>query len=598
MNHGPAFMVDGPGTVDRDDAIRIDTAEDGSRTLAVFVADVTGAIDADPGVLELALSRGATIYRRQIAVQAMLPPEIERAYTLAEGEARRALAIRMPLGEDGLPGDPVIERCVLEHAVALTHQDAGIAVKDRRHPHHKALLELRKVAEVLFRARYGSACAFYDLHRGVFVDEDGKVVKVRASHVVGHLIVQEAMIAANRAIAEWAVHADVPIIFRNHAAAVTAPPPAVQLEDLSAALRSDDPDALGSWMARAELTGRLARYDAYPRGHHGLAIPVYTHATSPLRRAADLITQHAIVAHLEGRDAPYAAETIAGFCERLTVVVAEARAAGSEAARKLAHETARRILDADAAYRSMTTARFFALIKRATKEGISSLGFLAEVARRADADLLEQRDLYHLLLLPSGVQWTAAKTACLGQVGRAPENAVSLVAMYTVTRGVAQPAYRSSDAGADHRKTFTVTAEVVGADGSQITGAARTAATKKSARGQAALSLLALLAGVPDPSADLAAPEPVVAPEPASVAVDGDAFAVLNRARQLKQLGDVGEKFEQLTSPTGAALFAAHLTARLAAGGTIEGRGMASTKKAAKALAAAHLVSNLKESAK
>ena len=133
MNHGPAFMVDGPGTVDRDDAIRIDTAEDGSRTLAVFVADVTGAIDADPGVLELALSRGATIYRRQIAVQAMLPPEIERAYTLAEGEARRALAIRMPLGEDGLPGDPVIERCVLEHAVALTHQDAGIAVKDRRH---------------------------------------------------------------------------------------------------------------------------------------------------------------------------------------------------------------------------------------------------------------------------------------------------------------------------------------------------------------------------------------------------------------------------------------------------------------------------------
>lgn len=587
----PAFMIDGASTVDRDDAIRLEVAADGSRTLVVYVADLTGALDADPTLLAVALERGASRYRRQVAVETMLPTEVQSEYTLAEDSARPTVVVRLPLDENGMPGPAALSRGVLSDATALTYDGAAYAVKDRRHEHHAALTELRGVAEVLFRARYGASSAFYDLRLGVFVDEDGALVKVKPAHVVGHLIVQECMIAANRAVAEWAVRNDVPILFRNHAAAVSAPPAAVHLEDLSAALRSDDPAELATWLTRAELTGRRARYDAYPREHHGLGIPAYCHATSPLRRAADLVTQWSIVAHLDGQPAPFDTQDIAKFAERLTVVIAEAKTASSTVSRERAHDQARQILDQGADYSRMTAARFFALVKRATKEGLASPGFLAEVARRADADLLELRDLYHLLLLPTGDEWTAAKSACLAQVARHPEHAVSLVAMWAQTRGIEQPAYSHSAAGPSHRPAFTASGAVAGRDGTQAAGAARTAASKQSAQAQAAISLLASLAGVPDCSVDVAIPiEP--ASEPAAV-LTGDPLQVLNHARNTGLLSRVEWTVQQGAAADGRPLFDAHLTARRRSDVPVEGRGRAATKKAAKAAAAAELVHHL-----
>jgi ribonuclease R len=592
----PAFMIDGPSTVDRDDAIRLEENPDGTRTLIVYVADLTAALDTDPGLLGVALDRGASQYRRQVAVETMLPDDVQAACTLAEDTARPVLEIRLPLDPAGVVGDAVLGRSVLSGAVALSHEQAAFAVADRRHPHHKPLTALREVAEALFRARYGASSAFYDFTRGVFVDEDGALVKVKAAHVVGHLIVQEAMIAANRAVAEWAIREDVPIMFRNHAAAVSAPPAAVHLEDLSAALRSDDPAELATWLARAELTGRRARYDAYPREHHGLGIPAYCHSTSPLRRAADLITQRSIVARLDGRAAPFTVEDVAGFSERLTVVIAEAKSASSTASRERAHEQARQILDQGADYSRMSAARFFALVKRATKEGIASPGFLTEVTRRADTDMFELRDLYHLILLPTGTEWLAAKSACLAQVSRHPEHAVSLVAMWAQTRGVEQPAYSHSAAGPSHRPAFTASGAVAGRDGVQVSGAARTAASKGSAQAQAALSLLAALAGVPDCSTDAAIPiEP--ASEPKQPTLTGDPLRALNHARNTGLLSRVEWVVQQGAAADGQPLFDAHLTAQRRPGAAVEGRGRAATKKAAKAAAAADLVDRLKTTA-
>lgn len=584
----PAFMIDGAGTLDRDDAIRLETAPDGTRTLTVYVADLTQAIGADPTLLETALQRGATRYRAAGAVARMLPTEAEAACTLAEGETRAVIAIRLPLDEHGMPGPADISRDLLADAVALTHDQAAWAGKERKNQHHRALSALRQVAETLFRARLGATSAFYDFNKGVYVDEDGKLVKVKPAHIVGHLIVQECMIAANRAVAEWALQRDVPVIYRNHAAASGAAPAAVHLEDLSAALHSDDPGELTSWLARAELTGRRATYGAFPRGHHALALPAYCHATSPLRRAADLLTQRAITAQIEGRPAPFTAADVAGFCERLTVVIAEAKASDTEATRTRAHETARAVLDQGANYPAMTVNRFFMLVKRASKEGIASPGFLAEVQRRADGGLLELRDLYHLLLLPTGGEWLTAKTACLAQVARTPEQAVSLVAMHATTRGVDAPAYRSESAGPPHEPVFGVVGQVADADGAAVIGAARLASSKKAAQAQAALSVLAKLAGVPDPSRDLAALAAVVTKPSAAPAAN--TMQALNHARMAGRLLDVQWAVGEGAPQEGRPVFNALLTAHRPDGTRVEATGSGGTKKAAKAAAAAELM--------
>ncbi len=591
----PAFMIDGAGTLDRDDAIRLECASDVSRTLTVHVADLTDALAADPCLVETALRRGASRYRRHEAVSTMLPREVEAACTLAEGEVRPVITVRLPLDAHGMPGPAQVLRDKLADAVALTHEQAARAVKDHEDPHHAALSALREVAETLFRARLGATSAFYDFARGVFVDEDGALVKVKPAHIVGHLIVQECMVAANRAVAEWALAGDVPILYRNHVTASGAAPAAVHLEDLSAALQSEDPDELTLWLRRAELTGRRARYDAFPRGHHGLGIPVYCHVTSPLRRAADLLSQQAIAAHLDQSPAPFTADDVAGFCERLTVVIAQAKAEDGTAARQQAHQIARAILDHGANYQRMSTDRFFMLVKRATKEGIAAPGFLTEVGRRADAGMLELRDLYHLLLLPGGEQWAAAKQACLAQVARAPQQAVTLVAMHAATRGVEPPVYRHEEAGPAHQLVFAVVGQVAAADGSLVTGAVRLASTKKAAQAQTALSVLAQLAGVPDPSQDLAASAAAVRPAAPSAAAAAktrpvDAMQALNHARMTRQLVDVYWTVGEGDPRGGPPMFHAQLTCRLPDGTRVESHGSGGTKKAAKAAAAAELV--------
>jgi len=590
-----AYMIDGAGTRDRDDAIRLEIASDGPRALTVYVADLTDAITADPGLTELAFTRGASRYRGHAAVETMLPPDVEAACTLAQGEVRPVIEVRMPLDACAVPGPALVSRGKLADAVALTHDEVAEAVRRPDDPHHGSLCALRGVAEALFRARLGATSAFYDFQRGVFVDEDGALVRVKPARIVGHLIVQECMVAANRAVATWAVENDVPVIYRNHVAASGAAPAAVHLEDLSAALESEDPDELALWLRRAELTGRRATYGAFPRGHHGLGAAVYCHATSPLRRAADMVSQQAMVAYLDGRPALFTQEQVAGFCDRLTVVIAQAKAADGAAARVAAHEIARGILDHGADYPKMTASRFFALVKRATKEGVASPGFLAEVCRRADADLLELRDLYHLLLLPSGSEWVAAKAACLAQVCRRVDWAVSLVAMHAVTRGVDPPVYRDESAGPSHAPVFVVAGCVGDAAGVLVQGAARSASTKKAAQAQAALSVLAVLAGVPDPSGDLVDSTVSVVESPrAGAAACDNPMQALNHARMTGRLREVEWKVTAGMARAGTAglVFDAVLTARWG-DVVVEGRGSGGSKKVAKAQAAAELMGHL-----
>lgn len=601
----PAYMIDGPSTVDRDDAIRLETDEDGTRTLTVYIADLTAAVDADPTLLGAALERGATIYRRQIAIDPMLPGEVEAAHALVGNAARPALIVSVAFDADAVPGPAEVTRGELPGGVALTYEQAATAVLNRADSHHRNLALLRALAEQLFRRRYGASSAFYDLAHGVFVNEDGVLVKVRISHAIGHLIVQECMIAANQAIAEWAVERDVPIVFRNHMAAATAPPAAVHLADLSVALRSEDPNELALWLTRAEQTGRRARYDAYPRGHHGLDVPVYTHATSPLRRAADLLTQRAIVAHLEGRPAPCTAEELAGMCERLTVVTAENAAASSEARRERAHALARAILEQDTDYHALSPGKFFDLVKRATKEGIASVRFLAEVERRAAGGRLGLRDLYHLLLLPTGEEWAGAKKACLAQVAGSPHDAVSLVAMYAQARGAA-PVYQQMPTGTLRTPRFTVVGSLADAAGSRARGAARTGPNKAGAQAQAALSLLAALVGASDPSSDLeakaparavAAPRPAKAPDLAEApapqpSFSGSAAEIVNRACQTRALTDVAWTWGTSVQDE-RLMFEACVTA-YASGTALEAHGKAAAKKLAKARAVQALAEQLK----
>lgn len=605
MGDNPAFMIDQEGCADRDDAVRLVRDTDRAPILEVFIADVTGALDADPHLLPAAIEAGATTYRASRMITPMLPGAVLAGYGLTAGGERAALRIRLHLAAEDVTGSAEIARVSLPDAVALSHEEVTRAVRARADPHHGALSELRVAAEGLFRGRYGAACAFYDFERGILVDEDGKLRRVGASRVIGHLIVQEAMIAANRAMAEWAARLDVPILFRNHVTALAAAPAAENLADLAAALHANEPPILEGWMARTELTRRKARYDPHLRGHAGLAVPAYCHATSPLRRAADLITQCSIVARIEGRAAPYDLEALAPIAERLTAVTAQIKALGDTAQREARHRLAREILESGTDYARQPAGRFTVLVKRATKEGIFSAGFLAEVERRAAADQLMLVDMFHLLFLPQGREWAPAKRACLAQVVRQPQEAISLLAMYAVTFAAPPPQYTDTTMQGKPA-VFTATASLTAPGARPVTGAARSAGTRKRAWQQAAVSLIAAMTDLPDPSRHL----PVAALLPAHTHLDkqasrarptlsapGDPLAELNHAYMIGLLPGLASVCEQSPAGSGAIAFTVFLTTSGGPSGPLEARGTARRKKDAKIAAACVLLERLRPAA-
>ena len=208
------------------------------------------------------------------------------------------------------------------------HGDGGLApdVADQ-------LRALERATAALRRHKNAGGALELDLPEpDIVFGSDGLVADVVAHpRTLAHRVVEDAMLAANRAVAEALSASGLPAVYRNH----EPPPPQdeASLRDLFATFglgeadprarsggrkrgrsggrEGDATDAGPGWIAAAlkQAHGRReerlvnqtvlramtqARYGADCRGHFALAFSHYTHFTSPIRRYADLVVHRAL----------------------------------------------------------------------------------------------------------------------------------------------------------------------------------------------------------------------------------------------------------------------------------------------------------------
>ncbi|MEZ4216719.1 MAG: VacB/RNase II family 3'-5' exoribonuclease [Myxococcota bacterium] len=328
----PFATIDPATARDHDDAVCVEPGERaGELRLWVAIADVAHFVPEGGALEREALRRGNSVYLPDRAIP-MLPHALSSdACSLVPDVDRLVLACELVLGPEADVRDARFHRAILRSRARLAYEEAAALMESRDGAPalddalRASIARLAEAAERLRARRLREGSIELELPEPVVVlDGDGMPIDARrAERTVAHRAIEEAMLAANRAVARWLDAQDVRVPHRVHA------PPAdralATLADLLArsgllARAAEGPlergelvaalaaavgtplERLVHWTALRSM--KQARYSTESEGHYALGFEHYLHFTSPIRRVADLFVHRAVHRVLAGRAAP------------------------------------------------------------------------------------------------------------------------------------------------------------------------------------------------------------------------------------------------------------------------------------------------------
>ena len=274
------FTIDGPTSKDLDDGIWVERSANGYN-VRISIAQVSAFIEPGSALDKEALNRGASFYPLDYADH-MFPKILsEDRMSLIEGTVRPAITTYIALSKDLSITDYNFNLTAFENIRRLDHKTARGVLEDSGDELHSQLKTTSKLANGLSKRRAAKGGrAYFDFFPASSFNTDK--------------IVRELMILNNEVIAGFFSSNGIPTIYRNH-----------------------NPSNGNS--ERACYSDRFV-------GHKGLALEVYTHFTSPIRRYSDLIVQRLLVDSIIGRRPCYTTSEIQQMVQHIN----ETRDQGSE----------------------------------------------------------------------------------------------------------------------------------------------------------------------------------------------------------------------------------------------------------------------------
>lgn len=338
------FTIDPDDAKDFDDALSIECLDDGSMLLGVHIADVSHYVPWASPVDIQARRRGTSVYLVDRVIP-MLPEELSNdVCSLRPNELRRTMTVDMAIDAAGNVRNAKIYPSVICSRARLTYAQAQECIDARLRSDVSASTRalpvasgacaediamriewLHTVARSLHAARIArGGMDFESVEAKVRLDEAGRPLGVDLrTKTDATALVEEAMIAANEAVARFLRDSKTACIYRVHEAPTKAD--MVQLKPILqefgydkhvslAALSAADPRAIQRVLSYARgrreeflVSSLLVRSmkravyrDACER-HFGLASDAYAHFTSPIRRYPDLMVHRLVKTALFGR---------------------------------------------------------------------------------------------------------------------------------------------------------------------------------------------------------------------------------------------------------------------------------------------------------
>jgi ribonuclease R len=369
FRHLPIVTIDGETARDFDDAVYVERRADGGWRLQVHIADVAHYVRTLTELDAEARLRGTSVYFPDRAVP-MLPEALSNGMcSLKPREDRLVMSALMEFDAAGRMKSARMTSGIIKSAERMTYTnvnkvlegDAEATALYAALAHH--FRDMKELALLLNARRNEHGSIDFDLPEPVIeFDEQQRMINItRSERNIAHRLIEEFMLAANRAVAGYLINRGIPALHRVH-----EKPDArkvLEFEELARAFgyslgvenlyqrevavrhgrvplpaKAGRPDSYGKGRERGmrvalpgaaedlqitpqhyqrlvrKVAGKpeeriisylmlrslkQARYAADPLGHFALGFDEYTHFTSPIRRYPDLIVHRVLKWALE-----------------------------------------------------------------------------------------------------------------------------------------------------------------------------------------------------------------------------------------------------------------------------------------------------------
>ena len=315
----PFVTIDGEDARDFDDAVYCEKRTLGGWRLWVAIADVSHYVRPGSALDEEAAHRGNSVYFPEKVVP-MLPEALSNGLcSLKPAVDRLAMVCEMELSRAGKPSKYTFYEAVIHSHARLTYTQVGEVLEKGTHPDVDKrrvpdLKRLHRLYKVLRAARdKRGAIDFETVETRIIFNEQRKIEAiVPVIRNDAHKLIEECMLSANVAAADFFEANGVPMLYRVHEG-----PTEEKLEnlrkflgelglDLAGGLKPtplhyqrllqqieerEDAHVIQTMLLRSL---RQAVYQAENGGHFGLHYPAYAHFTSPIRRYPDLLVHRGI----------------------------------------------------------------------------------------------------------------------------------------------------------------------------------------------------------------------------------------------------------------------------------------------------------------
>jgi len=332
----PLVTIDGENARDFDDAVCVKRTKNGYK-LWVAIADVAHYVLKNTFLDREAYSRGTSVYFPNMVVP-MFPEKLSNHLCSLNPKVERlAMVVEIDFTKDGEIIKQNFYEAVIKSHARLTYTEVKEMIVDKNKKviqKYETLYPMLEVAAelalILREKRLKRGSLDFDLPEPeIIINIKGEVENiVKRERNLAHMLIEDFMIAANEAVAEYLTKRGYPFLYRIHEK--PDPNKFKQLSEIFLAYGIDinHPEELTPHFFQELITKfsgkpyaylfnflllrslKQARYSPENVGHFGLASTCYCHFTSPIRRYPDLVVHRTLKRALRNKKPPYKEEEL------------------------------------------------------------------------------------------------------------------------------------------------------------------------------------------------------------------------------------------------------------------------------------------------